>query len=79
MFVPILFERRAHTKVMIRLRAGSNEVRRWCRRMTTQPDGGSEIATDAKRRGCPIIYSGLGSSITPAGTCSEHKEEKLEH
>jgi hypothetical protein len=27
----------------------------------------------------PIICSGLGSSMIPAGTCSKHKEEKLEH
>ena len=72
---PILFERLAHTRVPVASNGSSppdQKHEETLRCLMRHRDG-------CNTRLCRVTYSGPGSSITRAGTCSEHKEEKLEH
>jgi len=48
------------------------------RKIAEHRDGQNANVRSAKHARCPIICSGRGSLIIPAGTFIEHEEEKLE-
>jgi hypothetical protein len=50
-------------------------VLQWMKTIAEHLDGLSADLSNAKPWCCPIICSGRGSSIIPAGTCTEQKEK----